>query len=256
MALALERAILAEQGARDRQRAEEERLRNALLSSVSHDLRTPLGIITGAVSTVLETTDLSEGTQRELLITAQEEAQRLHLLVSNLLEITRLECGALDLRTEWLPLEEVVGAVLNRRELAAEAARIRVHLPVEPPWAAMDPVLIEQLLLNLLDNALKYSPPGSPVDIDAQVSADTLLLAVSDQGPGIPKSEAEQIFHKLTRGAQSGKQPGAGLGLAICRGIVTAHGGRIEALNNPAGGARFLVSLPLGPPPQMPEEGP
>ncbi len=254
-ALALERTLLAEQSAQDRRRADEERLRNALLSSVSHDLRTPLGVITGAVSTALETPDLTEPARRELLHSAQEEAQRLHRLVSNLLDITRLEAGSLELHTEWMPLEEIVGAALNRKELATEAHRVRVTLPEDLPLVAMDGVLMEQLLLNLLDNALKYSPPGSPVDIKAWSAGKSLTFSVSDQGPGIPAGEEERIFEKLARGQASSHRPGAGLGLAICKGIVTAHGGSIQASNHPQGGARFLVSLPLGSPPQMPEEG-
>jgi two-component system sensor histidine kinase KdpD len=255
-ALALERALLAEQGAVDKRRADEERLRNALLSSVSHDLRTPLGVITGAVSTALETPDLPEPARRELLQSAQEEAQRLHRLVSNLLDITRLESGALDLQTEWMPMEEVVGAALNRRELASEAHRVRVALPEDLPLAAMDGVLMEQLLLNLLDNALKYSPPESPVDIKAWAAGKSLTLSIADQGPGIPAGEEERIFEKLARGQAASNRPGAGLGLAICKGIVTAHHGRIQAVNHPQGGAQFLVTLPLGTPPVMPEEAP
>jgi two-component system sensor histidine kinase KdpD len=253
-ALALERALLAEQSSRDRRRADEERLRNALLSSVSHDLRTPLGVITGAVSTALETPDLGEPARRELLQSAQEEAQRLHRLVSNLLDITRLEAGSLDLHTEWMPMEEVVGAALNRKELASETHRVRVSLPEDLPLVAMDGVLMEQLLLNLLDNALKYSPPGSPVDIKAWAAGKSLTLSVSDQGPGIPPGEEERIFEKLARGHAASNRPGAGLGLAICKGIITAHGGSIQAVNHPQGGAQFLVSLPLGTPPQIPKE--
>ena len=255
-ALALERALLAEQSAADRRRADEERLRNALLSSVSHDLRTPLGVITGAVSTALETPDLSEAARRDLLISAQEEAQRLHRLVSNLLDITRLESGAIDLRTEWVPLEEVVGGALNRRELGAESGRVRIHLPEDLPVVALDPVLMEQVLVNLVDNALKYSPPGSPVDIKAWAAGKSLTFSVADQGPGLAPGEEDRIFEKLFRGEAAPGCPGAGLGLAICRGIVAAHGGRIQAVNHPQGGAQFLVSLPLGTPPSLPEEGP
>lgn len=254
-ALALERALLAEQGAADRRRAEEERLRNALLSSVSHDLRTPLGVITGAVSTALETPDLPESSRRELLLSAQEEAQRLHRLVSNLLDITRLESGVLDLRREWVPLEEVIGAALNRRELGTESARVRAHLPADLPLVALDPVLMEQVVVNLVDNALKYSPPGSPVDLKAWAAGKSLTLSVADQGPGLAPGEEDRIFEKLFRGEAAPGRPGAGLGLAICRGIVAAHGGRIQAVNHPQGGAQFLVSLPLGTPPTLPEEG-
>ncbi len=256
-ALALERALLAEQSAADRRRADEERLRNALLSSVSHDLRTPLGVITGAVSMALDTPSLSEAGRRELLQSAQEESQRLHRLVSNLLDITRLEAGSLELRKDWTPLEEVVGSALNRQELAAGAGRVRVQIPPDLPLVPMDGVLMEQVLLNLLDNALKYSPPGSPVDVKAWAGPRSLTLSVTDHGAGIAEGEAERIFEKLARGKESGGRPGAGLGLAICRGIVTAHGGRIQAANHPQGGAQFMVTLPLGdPPPDLPPENP
>jgi two-component system sensor histidine kinase KdpD len=255
-ALALERARLSEQGQADRRRADEERLRNALLSSVSHDLRTPLGVITGAVSTALETPDLSEAARRDLLTTAQEEAQRLHRLVSNLLDITRLESGTIDLNKEWVPMEEVVGSVLNRRELGADASRVITRLPEGLPMVALDPVLMEQVLLNLLDNALKYSPPGTPVEIKAWATERFLTLLVADQGPGIAAGEEDRIFEKLARGNAAAGRPGAGLGLAICRGIVTAHGGTIQATNHPQGGAQFLVALPLSKPPLLPEEAP
>ncbi len=251
-ALALERAVLAEQGAADRRRADEERLRNALLSSVSHDLRTPLGVITGAVSMALDTPGLSEAGRRELLQSAQEESQRLHRLVCNLLDITRLEAGSLELRKDWIPLEEILGSALNRQELAAEAHRVRVLLPEDLPVAPLDGVLMEQVLLNLLDNALKYSPPDSPVDIKAWAGGKSLTLSVADHGPGIAEGEEERIFEKLARGKEAEGRPGAGLGLAICRGIVTAHGGRIQATNHPQGGAQFLVTLPLGDPPPIP----
>ena len=254
-ALALERSLLAEQSTAERQRTDQERLRNALLSSISHDLRTPLGVITGAVSTALETPDISDSTRRDLLISAQEEAQRLHRLVSNLLDITRLEAGALELHTEWIPMEEVVGAALNRRELGSEIARVRTHLPEDLPMIAMDAVLMEQVLVNLIDNALKYSPPGSPVDIKAWAAGKSLTLSVADQGPGIAPGEEARIFEKLVRGEAGASRPGAGLGLAICKGIVAAHGGQIQAVNHPQGGAQFLISLPLGTPPAVPRGG-
>ena len=254
--LALERALLGERSAEDRQRAEAERLRNALLSSVSHDLRTPLGVITGAVSAALETPDLPEATRRDLLASAQEEAQRLHRLVSNLLDITRLESGALDLHREWMPVEEVVGAALTRREFASQAHRMQAHLPATLPLVALDPVLMEQVLVNLLDNALKYSPPDQPVEVKAWVAGSSLVLAVVDQGPGLAPGEEVRIFDKLARGEAARSRPGAGLGLAICKGIVTAHGGQIQAANRPAGGTQVLVSLPLGTPPALPVEAP
>jgi two-component system sensor histidine kinase KdpD len=151
-------------------------------------------------------------------------------------------------------VEELIGAVLNRRELGPDAARVRTLLPDAPPLVSMDPVLMEQVLLNLLDNAMKYSPAGSPVDIKVWTTQHTLTISVTDQGPGIAEGEADRIFEKLARGEAAASRPGAGLGLAICRGIVTAHGGRIQAVNHPQGGAQFLVTLPLGAPPPLPEE--
>ena len=203
----------------------------------------------------LDTPGLSEAGRRELLQSAQEESQRLHRLVCNLLDITRLEAGSLDLRKDWIPLEEILGSALTRQELAGESPRVRVQLPADLPVVPMDGVLMEQVLLNLLDNALKYSPPGSPVDVKAWAGPKTVTLSVADHGPGIAEGEEERIFEKLARGRGSEGQPGAGLGLAICRGIVTAHGGRIQAANHPLGGAQFLVTLPLGePPPLLPAE--
>jgi two-component system sensor histidine kinase KdpD len=167
-----------------------------------------------------------------------------------------LESGAIDLNKEWVPIEEVVGAVLNRRELGADALRVITRLPERLPLVALDPVLMEQVLLNLLDNALKYSPPGSPVEIKAWATERFLTLLVADRGPGIAAGEEDRIFEKLARGQAATGRPGAGLGLAICRGIVTAHGGTIQAANHPQGGAQFLVALPLSKPPLLPEELP
>ncbi|HEX9082345.1 MAG TPA: ATP-binding protein, partial [Holophagaceae bacterium] len=151
--------------------------------------------------------------------------------------------------------EEVIGSALNRQELAAEAGRVRVQLPADLPLVPLDGVLMEQVLLNLLDNALKYAPPGSAVDVKAWAGPKSLTLSVTDHGPGIPEGEEERIFEKLARGRGAEGRPGSGLGLAICRGIVTAHGGRIQAANHPQGGAQFLVTLPLGdPPPALPAE--
>jgi two-component system sensor histidine kinase KdpD len=255
-ALAIERAQLADEAQQAQVRIETERLRNSLLSSVSHDLRTPLATITGAASTILENgTRLDARTRQDLLESVREEADRLNRLVQNLLEMTRLESGALQLRTEWHPLEEVVGAALSR--LASQLAERRVDTSVPPdlPLVPIDDVLIEQVLINLLDNAIKYTPRASPIKIIATATDSAVTVEVADRGPGVPRGEEDKVFEKFYRG-QPAAGRGAGLGLAICQAIVKAHGGHIWAQNLPEGGVAFLFTLPLAgtPPPAVPAD--
>ena len=245
-ALALERANLASDAQEAEVRIETERLRNSLLSSVSHDLRTPLATITGAVSTILdEGTRLDEPTRRELLESVHEEAERLNRLVQNLLEMTRLESGALKLRKELHPPEEVIGAALSRLGKRLGDRRVTTRVPPDLPLVAMDDVLIEQVLVNLLDNAIKYTPSGSPLDIIATATDQNLTIEVADRGPGLPPGREDKVFEKFYQ-TEPGEGRGAGLGLAICQGIVRAHGGRIWAQNLPGRGVAFLFTLPLG----------
>ncbi|MGH7310224.1 MAG: DUF4118 domain-containing protein [Candidatus Rokuibacteriota bacterium] len=253
-ALAIERANLADE-ARDAQvRIESERLRNSLLSSVSHDLRTPLTTITGAISAILENgTRMDAPMRQELLESAREEAERLNRLVQNLLEMTRLESGALQLRKEWHPLEEVIGAALSRLGKRLGNRRVTTRVPPDLPLVAIDDVLIEQVLVNLLDNAIKYTPPGSPIAIIATATDRAVTVEIADRGPGLPPGQEDKVFEKFFRG-QSPPGRGAGLGLAICYGIVKAHDGRIWAQNLPEGGVAFLFTLPLAetPPASVP----
>ncbi len=253
-ALAIERANLAD-AARDAQvRIESERLRNSLLSSVSHDLRTPLTTITGAISAILEPgARLDARARQELLESAREEAERLNRLVQNLLEMTRLESGALQLRKEWHPLEEVVGAALSRLGKRLANRRVTTRVPPDLPLVAIDDVLIEQVLVNLLDNAIKYTPAGSPITIMATATDRAVTVEIADRGPGLPPGQEDKVFEKFFRG-QSLPGRGAGLGLAICYGIVKAHDGRIWAQNLPEGGVAFLFTLPLAetPPASVP----
>ncbi len=245
-ALAIERAQLAEEAERAQVRAETERLRNSLLSSVSHDLRTPLASITGAASTLLENeTHLDAGTRRDLLESLHEEADRLNRLVQNLLEMTRLESGTLQLHTEWHPVEEVVGAALGRFGKALARRAVTTRVPADLPLVPMDDVLIEQVLINLLDNALKYTPAESPIEVSAEDGGGAVLIEVADRGPGLPAGEERRIFEKFHRAETAPSQRGAGLGLAICRGIVHAHGGRIWAENRPGGGVSVRFTLPV-----------
>jgi two-component system sensor histidine kinase KdpD len=249
-ALAVERARLAEEAQEAHVRAETERLRNSLLTSVSHDLRTPLATITGAATTILESgSQLDQPTQQELLESVRDEADRLNRLVQNLLEMTRLESGALQLRRDWHPIEEVVGAALGRLAKSLGARRVTLNISPDLPLVAIDDVLIEQVLVNLLDNAVKYTPPDSAIRIIVTATDRDVTVEVADRGPGLPKGQEGRVFEKFYRAAVDGRR-GAGLGLAICRGVVLAHGGRIWAQNLPEGGVAFLFTLPLtGTPP-------
>jgi two-component system sensor histidine kinase KdpD len=252
IALAIERADLAREAERIRFQMETERLRSSLLSAVSHDLRTPLSVITGAASTLLES-DTSIGPQvhRELLGSILHEAERLNRLVANLLDMTRLEAGALEVRKEWQSLEEIVGAALGRlsRQLQDHpvATRIQPDLPLVP----LDDLLIQQVLVNLLENAAKYAPAGTPIEVRASTHDGFLAVEVADRGPGLPPADVERVFEKFYRTGDSTGRPGAGLGLAICRGIVELHGGEIHAENRAEGGALFRFTLPLATSPPM-----
>ena len=252
-AMALERALLAERNREAQLQVDREQLRNALLSSVSHDLRTPLGGITGAASTLLEDAPgLTPEARRELLETIHEEGHRLQRLVTNLLDVTRLESGVVDLAKAWVPVEEVVGSALDRLSAQIGPREIKVELPAKLPMVQADPVLLEQVVINLVENALKFTPAETPIEIKAWATERALTLLVADHGPGIPEGQEEHIFEKLVRFPQGDARPGAGLGLAICMGVVQAHGGKILASNRPSGGAQFMISLPLGQRPAAP----
>lgn len=252
MALAMERAALAEETAKVRREMEAEQLRSSLLSSVSHDLRTPLAVITGATSTLLQAArPLDDATRQDLLKTVLEEAERLNRLIRNLLDMTRLESGAVKVKKEWLPLEELVGAALNRMDARLAGREVHVDLPADLPLVACDAVLIEQTLINLLENAAKYS--DGAIDINAGVEAGEVVVEVADRGPGVPTGQERRVFEKFQRGAREGSPDGVGLGLTICRAIVAAHGGRIWVSNREGGGASFRFALPIeGEAPAMP----
>jgi two-component system sensor histidine kinase KdpD len=255
VAVSLERHRLGAEAADARLESERERLRSALLSSVSHDLRTPLAAIEGSATALLDSPSLASGPRRELLETIREEAERLGRRVRNLLDMTRLESGAVRVRAEWQPLEEVVGAALAQFERRLEGRPVAVDLDAAPPLVFLDAVLMEQVLVNLLENALKCSPAGSPLELTAESERDAVSLALADRGRGIPPGEEERIFEKFHQPRRERRASGVGLGLAICRAIVEAHGGAITARNRPGGGAVIRLSLPLGgtPPDLAPE---
>jgi two-component system sensor histidine kinase KdpD len=250
-ALAIERARLAEDAEQAQVHAETERLRNSLLSSVSHDLRTPLASITGAASTLLEgETQLDAATRHDLLEALHEEADRLNRLVQNLLEMTRLEAGALQPQTEWHSVEEVVGAALGHFGKALATRPVTTRIPPDL-LVPMDDVLIEQVLINLIDNVVKYTPADSPLDVNVDDTGRAVVIEIADRGQGLRPGEEQRVFEKFHRSQEGPSARGAGLGLAICRGIVRAHGGSIWAENRPGGGLSVRFSLPVkdAPPP-------
>jgi len=246
--VAIERISLAKGLDEARVLAETERLRAALLTSISHDLRTPLASIMGAVSSLRSYPEKYGATEREeLLATLQDEAERLNRFVSNLLDMTRLESGAIELKLDLIDVAEIIGAALQRA--ANVLARHHVEVTVEPelPMLRLDVLLFEQVLFNLLDNASKYSPLGSRIDIRARRDGELVEIEVVDEGPGIPPGDFERIFDKFYRvQAQDRRRAGTGLGLAICRGFVEALGGWIVARNRrDRSGAVLTIRLPL-----------
>jgi two-component system sensor histidine kinase KdpD len=248
ISLALQRSALAEQAQQVLVQVEAERVRSSLLSSVSHDLRTPLAVIAGSSSSLLESGDAQDAeTRRELLQTICEETGRMSRLVENVLRMTQLQSGAIAPKKQWQPLEEVVGSALGRLGKTLADHPIATRIPPNMPLLHFDGVLVEQVLINLLDNAAKYTPPGTPVDIAGAVEENNAVVEVADRGPGLAPGEERHIFDKFVRGAAGTTQGrrGAGLGLAICRAIVEIHGGRIWAENRPGGGARFTFTIPI-----------
>jgi two-component system sensor histidine kinase KdpD len=247
LAASVDRVRLASASERARLETEAERLRTSLLTSLSHDLRSPLAGIEAAASKLLEDgTPPSTGQpRREMAQTIVDEARRMNRLVANLLDMVRLETGALQVQKEWQQLEEVVGLTLFRLNERLAGREVITALPPDLPLVPMDGLLIEQVLVNLLENAIDYAPRGTPVEISARASPQGITVDVADRGPGLPSGEESRVFEKFyrTRDQEAGR--GAGLGLSICRGIVEAHGGLIWAENRPGGGAVFRFTLPL-----------
>ena len=257
IAQAITRVRLAEQARKTQVDVEAERLRNSLLSSISHDLRTPLATIVGSASTLVEEDDTLKAEDKlELSHAIYDEAQRMSSLVNNILDMARLDAGAIELNKQWYPLEEIIGAVLTRLQKRLTDRLVTVKLPPGIPMIFVDAVMIEQVLINLLENALRYTPEGSSLEIMAEASSFAVEISVADQGPGIPKGIENQLFEKFYRVRHEAAQSGVGLGLAICRAIIEAHGGSIQAQNRPTGGAVFSFIIPLDhtPPVMGPEE--
>ena len=243
--LALERARLAEAAEAARMAAESENLRNTLLASISHDLRTPLAVIAASGSALAEHGDsLDQATRTSLARSVETKAREMSELVSNVLDLMRFESGRIALRREWETLDDLVGAAVHRAEERLVAHPIELNVPAELPPVYVDATLIVQVLDNLLDNAAKYTPPGTRIFVSAVADGASLRVTVDDEGPGLPPGDPARLFDKFQRGAEEGTIIGVGLGLAICRTIIQAHGGSIEARRRPGGGAQFEFTLP------------
>jgi two-component system sensor histidine kinase KdpD len=250
IAIALERVHYVGVAQEALVRMESERLRNSLLAAVSHDLRTPLTVLQGLAETLAMNSPALAPAQLEAAELMQEEARRMTALVNNLLDMARIDRGEVKLHQEWQPFEEIVGVALNATEQILKNHKVVVHVSPTLPLVQFDAVLMARVLVNLLENASKYTPCGSEVTVAAEVVGDQLSVSVSDNGPGLPVGREEEIFQKFTRGNRESSTRGVGLGLTVCRAIIESHHGKIIARNRPSGGAVFTFTLPLGSPPQ------
>ncbi|TWT45370.1 Sensor protein KdpD [Phycisphaerae bacterium RAS1] len=247
LAIALERAAFASEAETARREAETEQVRSSLLSCVSHDLRTPLAAIAGAASALVDDLpQLTDSMRRELAQSIAEEAGRLNQLVAKLLDMTRLESAGFRLQKDWYPLDELVGAALTRLSSGLRKHNVRTEIPADLPLLQADGPLIEETLGNLLENAARYTPPGSSITIRAGTAASGVLIEVIDDGPGLQPGTEKEIFRRFVRHRPRSDRQGTGLGLAICEAVVRLHGGEIGAENRPEGGARFWFRLPMG----------
>jgi two-component system sensor histidine kinase KdpD len=228
---------------------EAERLRNGLLSSISHDLRTPLTALVGLIDAMMLIEPKLAPRQEEFAGAIREQAMRTSSQVNNLLDMARLQAGKVSLKREWQPLEDAIGAALQARASILGEHTVHIDLPGDLPLLELDAVLMERVFSNLLENAAKYTPPGSVIEISAHVDGSQVVVDLCDNGPGLPPGREQAIFEKFTRGQEETSITGVGLGLAIVRAIVEAHGGRIKAHNRSQGGACFEITLPMGNPP-------
>ncbi len=221
-------------------------LRAALLSSVSHDLRTPLSSIKAAASSLLqEDIQWDEEARRSFALAIEHEADRLNRLVGNLLDMSRIEGGALKPEKEWYPVDELIHDVVGHMQPLLRDRTVETKLPEDLPPVELDYLQMDQVLTNLLENAIRYTPPESPIEVSAQVEGGDMMISVADRGPGVPVIDLERIFDKFYRVLGTQRTTGSGLGLAVCKGLVEAHGGRIWAENREGGGAVFRFTLPI-----------
>ena len=252
-AIALERVHYIEVAQDALVRMESERLRNSLLAALSHDLRTPLTALVGLSESLAISRPPLATDQQELAQALHNEALRMSNLVSNLLDMARIQSGEVRLNLQWQPVEEVVGSALRASHSILAGHKVQTRLAQDLPLVCFDAMLIERVLCNLIENSTKYTPPGSRIIIAADVNNQFLEVAVYDNGPGLPAGQEAAIFEKFTRGERESAIRGVGLGLAICRAIVQAHGGTIGPAHSPQGGACIVFTLPLGSPPPLPD---
>lgn len=254
IALALERIHFAEVAQDILVQMEGERLRNSLLTAVSHDLRTPLTAIRGLAEILERGTELSATERAEVASAIRNHAHGLQRVVTNLLDLARMQSAGIRLNKEWHSLDEIVGSALSQLGPALSECRFRTDLPSDLPLLEVDASLIERVLINLLDNALKYTPADALILIGAKAVGDSLYFFLEDRGPGLPPGDPEQFFQPFVRGQKESPISGVGLGLALCRSIIEAHGGTIRAEAAQPSGTRFEIRLPLGSPPPIEEE--
>lgn len=236
---------------------ETERLRNSLLSAISHDLRTPLATIIGSASALVDDDGhLKASDKHDLSLAIVDEAERMSRLINNLLDMARLDAGVVELNKQWYPVEEIIGSVLTRQHKHLQGRTVKVAMPPGIPMLYVDAVMIEQVLINLLENAVRYTPADSALNIHVEISPAAAKILVADHGPGIPSGHEEKLFEKFYQTRREAAQSGVGLGLTICRAIIKAHGGHISSYNQPEGGAVFEIVLPFdqAPPVIAPED--
>ena len=262
IAIALERVHYVEVAQNAVVQMESEKLRNVLLAAISHDVRTPLTALIGLADGLQRSTPPLGGEQRQAARAISDEARHLSALVNNLLDMARLQSGAVSLKIDWQSVEEIVGSAIRQAQYALAGKTVTTALPADLPLVEFDAVLMERVLVNLLENAAKHGRgPGragdAPIEVSASVTDQTLVLGVRDHGPGLPaamRGREHELFEKFTRGQTESATPGVGLGLAICKAVVAAHRGQISAVNAAGGGAEFTVTLPRRPPPRsLPE---
>ncbi len=245
IAIALERVHFVQVAQSMLVNVESERLRNSLLAALSHDLRTPLTALMGLTESLAHSKPPLSTSQAELANEVFSSALRMHTMVNNLLDMARLESGEVRLRKDWQSIEEVVGVTLRALQPTLNGRVIDVSLPEDLPLVQIDAALMERVFANLIENSLKYTPANSPIEVTASTTGSMLTVNIADRGPGLPDQDVDTLFDKFTRGEQESAKPGVGLGLSICKAIVTAHKGKIYATNRPGGGAVFSFDLPL-----------
>lgn len=224
---------------------ETERLRNILLTSISHDLRTPLTVIMGSAGSLLAVQDIDAGTRRELLQGIHDESERLNNIVNNILQIVRLESGSIQVSCQHNSLEETINIIIEKLKTRLNKKNVSINFPAIPVYLRFDQLLIGQVLVNLIENAIKFASDNTAIEISLEYEPTQALVKIADRGVGLDLMNAEKIFDKFYRGYHP-ETPGAGLGLAICKSIIVAHGGKIWASSRVDGGAKFYFTLPIG----------